>query len=238
MHKLKETVIYYFNNKILKRIRLIFIVFTTLLTIKGLKDFTHSTDKNNERIMLASSYYERWYEQAHSTDSSNESGDMFILLDKTTTTFGIAAGATYDNTLEVIKYGLSDFDISNTGTLNYYLDKRFDEEYPDYLLTDLENKHTLKKIELKIDEQQIVNLYRNGVNLPFTYSPDSRDNLFECNNFNLNELISLGFVKAYVEQNGIAVITDNQITALALGKTKLILLYGREVIEVDVIVTN
>lgn len=54
----------------------------------------------------------------------------------------------------------------------------------------------------------------------------------------LHELISLGFVKAYVENPDIAKITSNQITAITKGKTKLVLIYGTQLLECDIIISQ
>lgn len=96
-------------------------------------------------------------------------------------------------------------------------------------------KQTLNKIKLSKCENKLLKFYRNGKEIPFNYMPS--ENVWNSNDgLEFHKLISLGFVKAYVENPEIAKITDNQITALAKGKTKLMLLYGIHLLEIDIVV--
>jgi uncharacterized membrane protein len=53
---------------------------------------------------------------------------------------------------------------------------------------------------------------------------------------NLKEIISLDFVKAYVENKDIARIEGNKIKTISKGETKLRLIYKTELLDIDVIV--
>lgn len=148
---------------------------------------------------------------------------------------GIAAGVLIDTQEEIIKYEFSKIDITELGAFEAYLSREFNKSKSEYLLMDAESIKTIKRIKLKKGETKSIKLYRNGEELSFDYIP--LENIWlQGKGVEIHELISLGFVKAYVKNPDIAKITNNQITAITKGKTKLVLIYGTQVLEQDIIV--
>lgn len=212
------------------------ILFTlTVLTIFGIATFLLTLEKNAEKARLASTYYERWIKQLPPEhpfkQDMNELGEMYGIQ----STLSIIGGALIDSSEEILKFKFSELDITEVGILETYLDKEFDKSKPEYLLLNAETLKTFKKIRLKKGELISIKLYRSGEEISFDYTPPK--NMWNQNEgLDLHELISLSFVKAYVQNPDIAKINGNQITAIAKGKTKIVLMDGTHLLEQDLIV--
>lgn len=140
-----------------------------------------------------------------------------------------------DNQEEMIKSEFSKLDITELGLLDNYLSKKFDESKPEYLLIDAKTMNTLKAIKIESGKTVSIKLFRNREEISFDYI--SPDNIWRNNKaLELHELISLGFVKAYIQNPDIAKISSNRITAIKKGKTKVILIYGTQLLEKDILV--
>lgn len=197
--------------------------------------FISTLTNNIEKVGRASTYYSCWFEQLPSEHPLKQ--DLYVTnaMYKLQSEIDIVAGVLIDTQEEMIKYEFSKFDITELGVLETYLNREFDKSKSEYLLMDAETIKTLKNIKLKKGETNSIKLYRNGEELSFEYMPP--ENMWHQNNdLELHELISLGFVKAYVKDPDIAKITNNKITGISKGKTKLVLFYGIQLLECDIIV--
>lgn len=225
----------YHENTTVKRVGSIILFIIATLALVGLVGFISTIGKNMEKARLASTHYRCWLEQLPDEHILKQDIYGINILYEFQSGLGIVAGALIDTQEEIIKNEFSKLDITELGVLESYINKKFDESKPEYLLLDSETKKPLKKIKLKKGDTISVNLYRNGENLSFDYVLP--ENMWDYNkDLELHELISLGFVKAYVENPNIAKITGNQITAISKGKTKLMLIYGTQLLECDIII--
>lgn len=219
---------YYCENKKAKIIKYAI----TLISILGLITFASTILGNIKKIESAQIHYKLWIEQLPPEHPAKQ--DIYELgqLYELQTTLNIISGVLLDTQKELIKWEFSKLDITELGILEAYLDKKFNESEPKYLLIDANSIKTLKNIKLKKGETCSIKLYRNGEELSFDYKDIWNNN----NKPELHELISLKFVKAYIKNPDIARITENQITAISKGKTKLVLIYGTRLLEKDIIV--
>ncbi|MBN1051300.1 hypothetical protein DV092_04425 [Clostridium botulinum] len=225
----------YNENKTVKRVCNIVLTIIAVLSIAGSITFVSTLTKDVEKVGLASTYYSCWFEQLPPEHPLKQDLYGFNPMYKFQSEIGIVAGVSIDTQEEMIKYEFSKFDITELGVLEAYLNREFDKSKSEYLLMDAENIKTLKNIKLKKGETNSIKLYRNGEELSFDYMPP--ENMWHQNNdLELHELISLGFVKAYIKNPDIAKITNNKITAISKGKTKLVLFYGTQLLECDIIV--
>lgn len=225
----------YYENTTVKRVCNGILVAVTLLSVFSLATFILTVEKNVEKARTASIHYRYWLEQLPPEHPLKQDIDGLNILYEIPSNLGIVAGALIDTQEEMIKYEFSKLDISELGVMESYINKKFDELKPKYLLLDAETTRPLKKIKLKKGETTSVNLYRNGEKLSFDYI--APENMWTYNkDLKLHELISLGFVKAYIENSDIAKISGNQITAVTKGKTKLVLIYGTQLIDCDIII--
>lgn len=223
------------EDETVKKICNIILIGLSIISIIGVITFASTLAKNVEKSKLASTYYECWLEQLPPEHPIKEDIYELGLLYKLQNSLSLTAGALFDSSEQIMKYSLSSFDLSETGMLEAYLSRKFDESKPEYILVDKVTNQTLNKIELIEGANTSIKLYRNGKQISFNYMPP--ENVWRSNDsLEFHELISLGFVKAYVQNPDIAKIVDNQITAHAKGKTKLILIYGTQLLEIDIVV--
>ena len=191
--------------------------------------------QNCEKARLASTHYNCWFEQLPPEHPLKQDPYGFEPAHQLQSELGIVARVLMDTQEEIIKCEFSKLDITELGVLEAYLNQKFDESKPEYLLIDAKTTKTISNIKLKKGETKFIQLYRNGEKLSFDFIPP--ENMWSNHkNLELHELISFGFVKAYVQNPDIATITDNKITAVAKGKTKLMLLYGTQLLECDIVV--
>jgi hypothetical protein len=223
------------ENELVQKTCIALIIFFAVLSILGAIAFISSLAKNTKEMRLASTHYDSWFEQLPPEHILKQNNDGLDKLYEMLSVIGITTGSLIDTQKEMIKYEFGKLDITELGILEAYLSKKFDESKPEYLLIDAETMKTLKKIKIEIGQTKSIKLYRNEVELSFDYVPPKNIRLTKGKP-KLDELISLGFVKAYIQDPDIAKISSNQITALAKGKTKLILFYGTQLLEQDVII--
>lgn len=207
-------------------IRAVFVVLFIIGVIKLVSVLMTATHKTQ----MASTHYNYWHEQLPEDSLFKQEMEEIQKLSEVLSVLGIISGASFDSAEEIIKYQLGQLDITELGVLDAYVSKKFDEAKPEYLLLDTEHQKSIKKIEMDQGNKKTIALFRNGEELSFTYVP--ADNLFKNEKIpELHQLISLGFVKPYVENPDIARIVENEITAIKKGSTKLILVYGTQLIE-------
>lgn len=225
----------YSEDEAVKRICNIILFSLSIISIIGVITFALTLTKNVEKSRLASFHYECWIEQLPSEHPIKKDVYGLVSLYSLQNSLSLTAGALFDSQEQILKYEFGTFDLTELGALEAYLSKKFDESKPEYLLVDETTNQSLDKIKLIGAESRRIKFYRNDKEMPFNYMPP--ENIWNNNDsWELHELISLGFVKAYVQNPNIAKIVDNQITALSKGKTKLILIYGTQLLEIDIVV--
>lgn len=225
----------YSGDETVKKICNLILSVLSIISIIGLITLASTLVKNVEKSKLASTYYESWLEQLPPEHPIKE--DIYGLgsLYKLQNSLSLTAGTLFDSSEQIMKYNLSSFDLSEMGMLEAYISRKFDESKPEYILVDEVTNQTLNKIKLSEGANMSIKLYRNGKEISFNYMPP--ENVWMSNDsLEFHELISLGFVKAYVQNPDIAKIVDNQVTALAKGRTKLMLIYGTQLLEIDIVV--
>ncbi len=223
------------ENKIIERICSAILFVIPFLSIVGVIMFASTIGENNENIRLASTHYNYWREQLPPDHPLKQDDNGLNAIYEVQSSLSIATGILMDTQEEIIKFQLSEYDLTELGVLDAYLNRSFDEAKPEYLLVDAETTKTIKKIKLKERDTSSIKLYRNGEELSFDYV--ASENMWQQGKRpELHELISLGFVKAYIQNPDIAKITSNQVTAITKGKTKLILIYGTQLLECNIIV--
>lgn len=225
----------YHDNETVKRACNIGIFVFISLSLVGLLTLAYTMGQNAEKLKMASTHYSRWLEQLPPEHPLKEDRDGLGALRELLSSYGIAAGVIMDHQETIIKSEFSKLDITELGILEAYMSKKFDEAKPEYLLIDAATMRTLKTIQIAEGGTTSIQLLRNGNKLSFDYVP--RENGWGINKREeLHELISLGFVKAYIRDPDIAKISGNQIKAVHKGKTKLILLYGTQLLEKDIVI--
>ena len=225
----------YFENEKVKRICNILLFTIIALTIFSFVTFLSTLAKNAEKARLASTHYEHWLEQLPPEHPIKQDMNGLGAMYGVQSALGIIGGALIDNSEEIIKSKFSELDITEVGILEAYLDKEFDKSKPEYLLINAKTMKTFKKIKIEKGELISIKLFRNGEEISFDYTPPN--NVWNQNEgLELHKLISLSFVKAYVQNTDIAIINGNQITAIAKGKTKIVLIDGTHLLEQDIIV--
>lgn len=108
---------------------------------------------------------------------------------------------------ELIKYYLGEIDITELGLLSAYTGHKFNESKPKFFIAVEGSNKTVKKLKIKLNENQTVKLYRNNQEVSFEYSE--------------NEPLLM----YYIADPEIAKIKYNRITAVKKGSTKLIIVY-------------
>ncbi|WP_101698552.1 hypothetical protein [Clostridium minihomine] len=225
----------YYDNQTVQKVCNRILIIIAAVSIAGFFTFAFTLGQNCEKVRLASTHYNCWFEQLPPEHPLKQDPYGFQQAIQLPSELGIVAGVIFDTQEEIVKYEFSKLDITELGVLDAYLNQKFDESKPEYLLIDAKTTKTLSNIKLKNGETKLIQLYRNGEELSFDYIPP--ENMWRYHkNLELHELISMGFVKAYVQNPDIAKITNNQITAVTKGKTKLVLIYGTQLLECDIIV--
>lgn len=216
----------------IKTISVFFSIFGLITLLLSTISLVSTVESNLAKSQKAETYYNTWYEQLPANDPLKNADYIVSSLLKTGTTLNLIGGFSINTNEEILKYELSNADITNLDLLEKYLNKKFDESHPDYLLIDKATFETLNKISLEIGQSKYLNLYRNSEKLSFDYkSPITYKQIISD-----NDIINLDFVKAYVSDSDIAKIQNNKITAVSKGKTKLILIYKTELLEIDLII--
>jgi hypothetical protein len=225
----------YHDNNTVKRVCNIILLIIALLSIVGSITFVGTLVQNAEKAKLASTHYSYWLEQLSPEHPLKQDRDGLGALYELQSAFGIVAGALIDSQEEIIKSEFSKLDITELGILDAYLSRKLDETKPEYLLIDAKTMKTLKTIKIAEGGTTSIKLYRNGEEIFFDYILP--ENMWRNNKrLELHKLISLGFVKAYIQNPDIAKINSNQITAINKGKTKLILIYGTQLLEKEIVI--
>lgn len=217
-----------FFLKLAKAIAIVITIISAFLFL------THMVE-NSRKARLASTHYARWYDQLPPEHPLKSEQNGIKTVYEFQTTITNMAGILLDTQVEIIKYKLGELNLPGLEALEAYLGKEFDKNKLEYLLVDAETSGAIKRIQLHIGETKSLKLYRNGEALSFDYVP-AEELLIKGGIPELHELISSGFVKAYINDTDVAKIISNQITAIGKGHTKLVLLYGIHLLECDVIV--
>jgi hypothetical protein len=184
---------------------------------------------------LVSTHYLNWYEQLPADDPIKKADYTIFTLLKTKTDLALLAGIILNTSEEILKYEFSEADITNLGMLEVYLENEFSKVKPEFIILNDVNSESLKKITLEQGQTKSIKLFRNAEELSF--NDRTLKNLPRNSDVvNLKEIISLDFVKAYVENKDIARIEGNKIKTISKGETKLRLIYKTELLDIDVIV--
>lgn len=119
------------------------------LSIIGLVGLVLTIGNNMERARLASTHYRYWFEQLPDNHPLKQDIYGVSIFYELPSELGIVAGALIDTQEEIIKYEFSKLDITEFGALESYINKKFDESKPEYLLLNAETTRPLKIIKLK-----------------------------------------------------------------------------------------
>lgn len=205
------------------------------LLIFGAVSLIATIELNFTKTNLVSTHYLNWYEQLPADDPIKKADYTIFTLLKTKTDLALLAGIILNTSEEILKYEFSEADITNLGMLEVYLENEFSKVKPEFIILNDVNSESLKKITLEQGQTKSIKLFRNAEELSF--NDRTLKNLPRNSDVvNLKEIISLDFVKAYVENKDIARIEGNKIKTISKGETKLRLIYKTELLDIDVIV--
>jgi hypothetical protein len=188
---------------------------------------------NAGKARSASTHYNKWFEQLPPEHPMKQEMKELQLLREYVSTLGLVSGALFDIQEEMIKYELGKLDFSEVGVLENYLSKKLDQAKPVYALVDVELSEVVQRIKIKAGTSKSIKLYRNGEELFFEYV--SPENWLNAGGIpDLHQILSSGFVKAYSQDTDIVIIENNVIKAISKGQTKLIFVYGTQLLECKV----
>lgn len=193
-----------------------------------------SFGKSAQKAQTACDHYRNWIEQMPEDYWLKNTGVLEVLYDGQNC-LAQTGGLMMEQQEELIKYELGKLDVTGTGALERYLTKIFDESKPEYLLIDAETREEIDEIQLKVGELKTIQFYRNGEEILVNEKPSG---MIWGKEGEFAQLLSMGVAKAYVQDPEVAGIVNNEITARAKGKTKLILFYSTFWFEVDLKVTE
>lgn len=217
------------NEEVVRRCKIALVIIGVIFVV-GIFSLGSVLISESHKAQMASTHYNRWYEQLPSDSLFKQEMEEYRVIYELMSVLGTTAGSLFNSQEAILKYQLGQLDITELGIFEAYLSKKFDEAKSEYLLLDTEQQKSIKKIEMVQGNKKTIALFRNGEELSFTYVPPG--NLFKNGKTpELHQIISLGFVKPYVEDLDIARIVANEITAIKKGSTKLILVYGTQLIE-------
>lgn len=212
-------------------------VVISIISLIGALSFVSFLLIKSDEQKHAAMHYAYWYEQLPEKHPLKQELSQFQDLYEFQSFINRSAGIWRDINEEMIKYEFSKLDVTELGILEAYLDKKFDESKPEYLLIDMLSQKAISDIKLRKGEVKTFELLRNGVKVSFKFiMPDELFNNSKAPE--LHQLFSGGYAKTYIKDIGIASVFENEITAIKKGKTQAVILYGTELLKLNIIVSD
>lgn len=223
----------YSENETVKLVCNILLAVLVISSLLSSITLINSWATNIGKAQSASMHYNKWFEQLPPEHPMKQEIQELQILREYLNTLGLISGSLFNIQEEMIKYELGKLDFSEVGVLENVLSKEMDKAKPEYVLVDVELSKVAQSIKMKAGTSKSIKLYRNGEELSFEYvSPENW--MSDGGTLDLHQILSLGFVKTYSQDTDIASISNNRINAISKGRTKLILMYGTQLIECDV----
>lgn len=180
-------------------------------------------------------HVDRWLEQLpheHELKTGSILMDDFFDIMRLQSSSAIFSSAAFDAGTELVKVDLSVRFGLLGDLMAWRIDSAFNQNEPIYSLFDSFTGFGVQYIELEKGQTVTISFYRNQEVIPLRYE----DRLIDFGAMHV--VRSFGFAMTYMQNPNIAIVDGDIIRAEAIGSTTLVIVYGANIFEIPVAVTE